>query len=200
MSNEEACITLLVERTSNAAAHHYSRYAAMERLNMEQNFIHSSYRENLIELLFVGGLLRHLWCTGPHLVEVLDPQVDDGGFDVALQYESVLRHVQLKASFVGAKTDRQSVNAKLSAKSSGCVIWVRFNPSTLDLGPFLWLGGTPGAPLPDLNQYPVAKHTKGDSQGHKAERPNIRSVPKGAFTTLPDMAAVAHQLFGFEPT
>jgi hypothetical protein len=165
---------------------------------IDANFLHSSYRENLIEHLFVGSLLRHLWCAGPHLVEVLKPQVDDGGFDVALQYGNVLRHVQLKASYVGSKTARQNVNVKLADKPSGCVIWIQFNARTLDLGPFLWFGGTPGALLPSLATYAVAKHTKGNAQGLKAERPNIRVVPRAGFIQLPDISAVAHRLFGFE--
>jgi len=31
-----------------------------------------------------------------------------------------------------------------------------FEPSTLELGPFLWFGGAPGEPLPSLEAYPIA--------------------------------------------
>jgi hypothetical protein len=47
-----------------------------------------------------------------------------------------------------AKTARVGINAALQSKPSGCVIWLRFDPVTLALGPFLWFGGEPGKPLP----------------------------------------------------
>ena len=40
---------------------------------------HSSYREAVLEHLFVGELLRALWCSGPVLTEVMKPQGDDAG-------------------------------------------------------------------------------------------------------------------------
>src|SRR5712692_8232980 len=56
-----------------------------------------------------------------------------------------------------------------------------FEPRTLELGPFLWFGAAPGEPLPDLSGYPIAKHTKGNAQGVKLPRPNLRVVPRSAF-------------------
>lgn len=42
----------------------------------------------------------------------------------------------------------------------------------------------------------VARHTKGDRTGRKAERPNIRVLAKSRFEVLPTMDAVARELFG----
>lgn len=44
----------------------------------------SSYREMLLEHLFVGELLKLLWLSGIHDIEVLKPQVDDAGYDLNL--------------------------------------------------------------------------------------------------------------------
>jgi NAD(P)-dependent dehydrogenase (short-subunit alcohol dehydrogenase family) len=38
---------------------------------------------------------------------------------------------------------------------------MRFDATTLTLGPFLWFGSEPGGPAPSLGDA-VAKHTKGD--------------------------------------
>ncbi len=156
----------------------------------------SSYREALLEHLFVGALLRTLWCAGPIPAEVMKPQVDDAGYDLVVEANGVIRHIQLKSSFRGAKTASQKVHLRLGEKPSGCVIWVVFEPETLDLGPFLWFGSSPGKPLPDIASFKVARHTKGDATGHKAERPMIRVIPKGRFKSLGTIDEVLAVLFG----
>ena len=160
------------------------------------HFHMSSLRESLIEHLFIGELLRHLWLRGPVPAEVLKPQVDAAGYDVAIECLGVLRHIQLKASSTTARTARQKIHVALAEKPSGCVIWVQFDPATLQLGPFLFFGGGPGSPLPSLEDFKVAKHTKADTQGVKAERPNLRQVPKGQFEMLTSIGDVADALFG----
>jgi len=156
----------------------------------------SSYREKLLEHLFVSDLLRHLWREGVANAEFLAPEVDDGGYDLVIDCNSVIRHIQLKSSFVGSKTSRQKVHLRLSEKPSGCVVWMIFDPTTLNLGPFLWFGGAPGFPLPDISGLPVAKHTKGDASGYKAVRPNVRILRKGLFEKTDTMGQLSKKLFG----
>jgi hypothetical protein len=122
--------------------------------------------------------------------------VDDGGYDLILEGHSVVRHIQLKATFRGSTVARFNVNTGLALKPSGCVIVLLFEPQTLDLGPFLWFGGHPGQPLPELTCYPVAKHTKGNAQGVKLPRPNLRTVPRSAFTAAATVSDIAERLFG----
>jgi len=148
---------------------------------MEEHSINSSYRERLIEHLFIGELLKLSWRKRDFSLEVSKPEVDNSGYDLILEAKGILRHVQLKAAFVGAKTSRQNVHVSLASKPSGCIVWVYFNQETLELGPFLFFGGKPGQPLPDISGHKVAKHTKGDADGYKAERPNIRIINKGDF-------------------
>lgn len=155
----------------------------------------SSLREKVLEHLFVGELLRCLWCRGVRHIEVLRGEVDRAGYDLVLEANGVLRHVQFKASFNGAKTSKVSVHTALAAKQSGCVIWIRFDPETLALGPYLWFGGNPGEPLPALGGR-VGRHSKADSEGHKALRSDIRVLGKGRFENLPTMSEVAEMLFG----
>ncbi len=159
----------------------------------------SSLRESIIEHLFVGEILRKLWLRNVTQVEVLKPQVDDAGYDLVIDCNSSIRHVQLKSSRTDAKRDSVNVSLKLRRKPSGCVIWVFFDPSTLSLGPFLWFGSRLGHHLPDIANFKVAKHAKGDATGKKADRPGLREVPKGRFERLASIEHVIDRLFETAP-
>ena len=162
----------------------------------DEHFVHSSHREILIEHLFVGEVLKCLWLKGVFDVEVLKSETDQAGYDVILEVGKIVRHVQLKASHQNATASSQKLNINLMNKPSGCVVWVVFNKETLQLGPFMWFGELPGKPLKDISEYPVAKHTKGNSHGTKAERPNIRKINKGGFEKLNSIEDVVNKLFG----
>jgi hypothetical protein len=161
---------------------------------MSKHTVHSSYREKLIEHLFVGELLKISWLRDCQL-EIAKPEVDNSGYDIIIEDNSVVRHVQLKASFLGGKTSRQKIHMKLCGKPSGCVVWIYFDENTLELGPFYFLGGKPGEPLPNIDNAKVARHTKGDLDGYKAERPNIRELNKGSFTKIDTVQEVYNALF-----
>ena len=109
---------------------------------------------------------------------------------------SIVRHVQIKAARLGGRRANVGVNIKLAAKPSGCIIWIYFDPVAMSLREFFWFGGAPGEPLPLPADLKVGKHSKGDSTGHKAERPNIRVVPKGRFDRIETVAGVVQRLFG----
>lgn len=168
---------------------------ATELATHNSHTAHSSRREMVLEHMFVGELLRHLWCTRDGNVEVLRSQVDNAGYDVVLECNGVFRHVQLKSSHRKSKTQEVGINMTLATKPSGCVIWIMFDQETMELGPYLWFGGEPGKPLPALGER-VGKHSKGNRDGHKAERPNMREVRKSQFKALQTMEVVAKTLFG----
>jgi hypothetical protein len=69
----------------------------------------------------------------------------------------------------------------------------------MTLGPFLFFGGEPGAPLPSLAAFRVAKHSKGDAAGEKKARPNLRVVRISQFRTVADIPALYAALFGAIP-
>jgi len=148
---------------------------------MKQHYLKSSFREKLIEHLFVGELLRHSWLKGSCSLEIAKPEVDNRGYDLIAEENGIIRHIQLKASHLNARTVKQKVHTALASKQSGCIIWVYFNELTLELGPFLFFGDRFGGPLPSLGGFKIAKHTKADAEGVKAERPVIREVPKSHF-------------------
>ncbi len=165
-----------------------------------QHTLHSSYREMLIEHLLVGEIMKCLWIRGIVQFEVLKPQVEDSGYDLVLEANGFVRHIQLKSSFDEAATKQVKVSLKLSTKPSACVIWVRFDPETMKIGPFLWFGNAPGAPIDEIASFRVAKHTRGNAKGVKKERPNQRVIPRARFEEIPDLDLLITRLFGeFKP-
>lgn len=162
----------------------------------DDSYLHSTLREKTIEHIFIGECLRWLWAAGRRDAEVLHADVDAGGYDLVMEAGGIIRHVQLKSSHAGGKARDQKVNAKLMDKPSGCVIWISFEPKTIELGPFYWFGGEPGEALPDITGFKPAKHTKADARGQKASRRNTFCIPKSRFDTVPDLNALMQRLFG----
>lgn len=156
----------------------------------------SVYRERLLEHLLIGDLLKYSWLHAGAKLEVSQLSIDRSGHDVVLEANGVTRHVQLKSSSHAATTPAQKVHLGLATKPSGCVIWTRFDRATMDLGPFLFFGAEPGLPLPPLDAFKVAKHTKGDKDGVKKERPNLRIVQKSQFRAIADISTLYRALFG----
>jgi len=163
---------------------------------MDQHFLHSSFREKLIEHLLIGELLKLSWTKGDCALEVSKPEVDNQGYDIVAEANGVIRHIQLKAAYTGSTTSQQKLHVALSQKPSGCIVWVYFDQDSLELGPFLFFGGDAGARLPDISDLGVAKHTKANAEGFKAERPAIRVVPKGLFDSLASVDELYERLFG----
>ena len=159
----------------------------------------SSFREKLIEHLFVAELLKYSWKRarqqGAALIEVSRADVDRGGYDLIAEVDGCLRHIQVKGSVLGATTAKQKVHIALADKPSGCVVWVYLNEDDWNLGPFLFFGGEPGKPMPPLGEK-VARHPKGDAAGEKKQRPNMREVNKGRFRKLDTVEQVWEALFG----
>ena len=158
----------------------------------------SSYRAQLVEYTFLSELLQDGWLRRRKPVAVLRADVDAAGYDLLLECEGMTRHVQLKSSVVDGKTSRQKVHSVLAAQPSGCVVWVVLEPGgehRVRLS-FLVLGDAPGKPLSNLSNHPVARHTKGNAEGYKAERPALREVPKSAFQPLATVSELSDWLFG----
>jgi len=161
----------------------------------DTHFVHSILRERIVEHVFVGDLLRSLWRRGITEAEVLRSEFDAGGYDLVVAFQRIVRHIQFKSTVAGGKSANVKVNLKLTEKPSGCVIWIIVTPD-LRFDHFLWLGGAPGLPLPGIEQFRIAKHTKGNAAGVKLERPNHRVIPRGQFERLDSLEAVIERLFG----
>jgi len=114
---------------------------------------------------------------------------------LVVAYRKVVRHIQLKAMTEGGKRNDVNIGLKLMEKPSGCVVWIVVTPQ-LDLSSFLWFGGAPGQPLPDISSLKVVKHTKGNAEGIKTERPNHRLVPRSRFEQVGTLDVLPERLLG----
>lgn len=161
-----------------------------------RHYLKSRYREKVVEHIFVGELLRHLWANGLDGVEILTPEVDASGCDIVLTLGQIVRHVQIKCSVEGGKTEDQQVNASLGLQPSGCIVWIIVDNQSLSFRRFLWFGAEPERALPELNHFRNAKHTRANAQGVKGFRMNTKIITKSKFTVLPDMASLVKALFG----
>jgi hypothetical protein len=162
---------------------------------MSKHFEHSSFREKLIEHLFIGEMLKLSWLKDDCQLEVMKPEVDNAGCDVVLEENNIIRHIQLKTSKLGAKASDQKVNVRLANKPSGCVVWIVFEENTLELCYFYFFGSEAGVPLIGLENAKIAKHTKANADGIKAERPNIRIINKKQFVRYDSIEALYNVLF-----
>jgi hypothetical protein len=156
---------------------------------------HSSLREQAIGHIFLGQLLAFMWRNDHRDIEVLKSEVDRGGYDLVLESGGIIRHVQLKSKLRGSKTGSIDASTKLLAKPGGCIIWIEFDPDTLLPERYYWFGDVAGKPLPSLGEK-VSRQSRGNSKGHKKERPQHRKLNKGNFRPTTDISEIADHLFG----
>src|ERR1700676_4513072 len=62
-----------------------------------------------------------LWRKNVRDLEVLRPEVDSGGYDLALEFRGVTRHMQLKSSYRGAQRSEVTAHVKLMDRPSACI-------------------------------------------------------------------------------
>ncbi|HJV86599.1 MAG TPA: hypothetical protein VJ698_14100 [Noviherbaspirillum sp.] len=163
---------------------------------MSQDFLQSVYRERLLKHVLIGELLKHAWLNHGAELEVSQPAVDRAGHDVVLEAKGTVRHVQLKSSSLSATTRSQAIHLQLANKPSGCVIWMKFNPIDMRIDHFMFFGGDPDKPLPNLFGFETSKHTRADANGVKKERPNLRIVPVSSFRSIGSVDALYKAHFG----
>lgn len=154
---------------------------------------HSTLRERIVEHVFVGDALRSLWRRGIVDVEVLRAEFDAHGYDLVIGRGDVVRHIQFKTGTANRPGD-VSVPLVLSSKPAGCVLWIHVTDG-LELGPFFWFGGPPGAPLPPLSSA-VPRRPTHNSQGVRPPRANHRVIAASAFQRLETVDEVLVALLG----
>lgn len=162
------------------------------------HFRQSVLRERIVEHVFVGESLRRLWVRGVTDVEVLRSEFDAGGYDLVMSRGTIVRHIQLKTSRAEGKAVSITGSLKLLSKPSGCILWILVTPG-LELQTYLWFGGVPGHPLPDIAAMKVAQHTKANALGIKLGKPNHRVIPRSQFEKLGSLDEVLERLFGSLP-
>ncbi len=161
----------------------------------QKHSVHSTLRENIIEHLFAGELLRRLWQHDIFDAEILKSEFDAGGYDLVLTYQNVTRHIQLKVSRETGSRTEINVSMRLAEKPGGCVVWI-FVDDALNLKAFRWFGDPAGGPLPNIADKKVLKHTKGDANGIKNVRLGHRVIKQSNFDTVADIDDLLRCLLG----
>ncbi|WP_341773962.1 hypothetical protein [Burkholderia seminalis] len=155
---------------------------------------YSVLRERIVEHIFVGEAMRRLWQLGALNVEILRAEFDSSGYDLVMCCGSAMRHVQFKVSLVDGSRGQVTINQRLAHAPSGCVVWLGVTED-LEIMEYRWFGAEPGHPLPDLTGRALARQTRGNAQGIKAERANQRILTKGAFKLLGSLDETLERLF-----
>lgn len=155
----------------------------------------STLREKLLEHVFLSELSKTLLLQMRVPLEVLHAEFDAHGYDVVVEAAGVARHVQLKATRNGGRRSSVDISRALAAKPGGCVVWFGVDEASLTIGPFWWLGGAPGHPLPALEGRP-ARHSRANAAGSKADRGGLVEVPRRAFEKTTTMIELASKMFG----
>ncbi len=154
----------------------------------------SSARENVFEHILLGQIGAELLDRGVDYDE-LHSSVDKDGFDVLLEAGNIQRHIQLKVMVKGGKRSDVTIHRRLTNRPSGCVVWLTYDPALRSFCDIRWFGGQPGEPLPELGDR-VARHSRANAQGLKAERPDHRIVVAKRFERIRDIAGLVDRLFG----
>ena len=101
-----------------------------------------------------------------------------------------------KGAFFHQAAGKVSVGSASAEKPSGCVVWIGLSKETLELGPFMWFGGSPGKPLPDISAHPNPKRATHNAEGVQPPRKNHYILPSAAFTKLDILDELIVRLFG----
>lgn len=155
-------------------------------------------REKVIEHIFLAELSRSLLLDLRMPFEVLRSEFDAFGYDVVIEANGLMRHIQLKATIAAGTRAHVDVQLALAEKPGGCVVWIFVDPQTLSLGPYFWFGSEPGRPLPPLGDRAV-RHTRGDAGGIKKVRAGLRRLPKGSFVRFERIVDLATAMFSSAP-
>ena len=151
----------------------------------------------MLEYILIAELMQEAWVNRREVIQVLHSKVDAFGYDVVLECQGVVRHVQLKSRKKDGRTNSYGINAALEGRTSGCVIWIGWEEpkdgGRLQLH-YRWFGDRPGERLPAIGDTPM-KHTRANAEGIKTERPNIKKVRLSRFTPVVGIPELFDLLF-----
>ncbi len=161
---------------------------------------HSRLRESITTHAFLAAIGTEIWRRGHFETEIVRPEFDAGGYDLAITANGVTRHIQLKAAILSSKQASWDASQRLADQPSGCVIVLHVDDQNLQIRQYGLFAGSPGQPLPELKRRRASKNRRKDPKGSKAARRNRWAVPKGRFDIYDEVAGLYNALFGPEPS
>lgn len=157
----------------------------------------SLYIENTLRHAFVYDLCRHLLLLDPpRMVTVLNAEVDDSGVDLILTVGGVTRPVQMKTLSRPKNGNPYNIAEALFSLPGACVIWTVYDPSTMKVTGYHYLGQGCHEPMGEASCFPQGRRMKG---GVWYERVRYRQVKLKDATHLGlNIERLAEILFGDE--
>ncbi len=158
---------------------------------------HSTFYEQLIEHLFISEVLQEMRFRFDQWPEILKAEIDASGYDIVIESNKIIRHIQLKTSIINAAKTSVNLNTALSEKPNGCAIWIEWllNAQNRIEMKYLFFGNPPGQSLPDISTHAVGKHSKANALGEKSKRPATRVVKKTEFARIDNITELVKRLF-----
>ena len=143
----------------------------------EFDYLESSFREKMLEHIFLSKLLQEVWRRRNTIdiatAAILRTEVDNVGYDLLFECETVSRYIQLKSSRYNSKKRTQTVNAKIGNKPGGCIIWLFYSEDGEGSVALKYLfSGKCSTQCPDLGNK-IGRRPTPNSQGDKPERPKV---------------------------
>jgi hypothetical protein len=144
----------------------------------------SHYRENLLEHVFIAEVLQAC-ARRRRKVEVLRAEVDDAGYDLVLESNGVIRHIQLK-SRSGKNRNPLVVNENLQEHVGGCVVlldWYLDHEARISMS-YRWWGTGPGEMTGKLPERRATGQW------------NMRRLTLGSMEVISSVDTLVERLFG----
>ncbi len=126
-----------------------------------------------------------------HRYDLLRADRDLSGYDIVIEANGVVRHIQLKTQIAGGRSVEVSAQIALEAKPSACIVWTTYDPVTLRPVAWRFFGEKPGERITPLGDR-VACH----SRGKKTWRPEHRVIRATRFKRIDDLEQLVDHLFG----
>lgn len=158
----------------------------------------SSYVENVLIHRLVAGLAGELWQRDPALpLNIFNSEVDDAGFDLVLGCGDRLRYIQVKQVHQRGTASKFSVRLDFTRLPGSCVVVVVYSETDLSVDHYLFFGGVPGQPMPDVaGEKASVSPIKRGEDGKKKVRQHYRDVPRRKFAGPLDTGELLDALFG----
>ena len=110
----------------------------------------SRFFENILEHRFAFDLARQLVLEeSPRLLNIMRSEVDAFGVDLVLSVADVSRHVQMKTRSGSPPANAYSISEALWSISGGCVVWMRYDPVSLEPTNYNLFG----LPIPTMDKF-----------------------------------------------
>ncbi|MFK4794224.1 hypothetical protein [Sphingobium sp. ZW T5_29] len=123
--------------------------------------------------------------------ELLRTDCDRDGYDLVIEANGIIRHIQLKGQVLGGAAREVTAHVNLATKPSACIIWMTYDPLTMRPVSYRFFGNPPGEKIPPLGDR-IATH----SRGKKKQRPDHRVIFAKRFEKTSGLEELVDRLFG----